>query len=328
MADRKKLLLPKTMARPGWELAKSRPDVEAVAFAPVLPADEFRGLLADADGVALTTTPLAAADIAAAPRLKAVGRIGVGYDAVDVQALNARGIPLMTCGTDNSPTVAEYALYMMLHLCKLGPRLDALPRQGRWAERYDELNTELLGKRLLVVGFGRIGTRVAKRCLAMEMTVDVYDPYVPAEAVRAAGCNPVADLDAALPAADYVTLHCPKTPETVNLFDAARIARMKPGARLINTARGGLVDEAALYEALAAGRLAGAGVDVFSPEPPLADNPLFTLANVVVSPHMAGNSRESLDRKSLTVVRNILSVLDGAPRLEYVVNPEALRGRP
>ena len=325
--SKKRLLLPKTMARPGWDLARSRADVEAIPFVPALPAPEFQKLLADADGVALTSTPLRAADIAAAPRLKAVGRIGVGFDAVDVEALNARGIPLMTVGTDNSPTVAEHVVYMMLHLCKLAPALDAIPRQGRWTNRYDELTTELLGKRLLIIGFGRIGTRTAKRCLAMEMDVDVYDPYVSAGSVRAAGCNPVADLDAALPHADYVTIHCPKNKETEDLFNAARIARMKPGARLINTARGGLVDEQALYAALAAGKLAGAGVDVFSPEPPLADNPLFTLKNVIVSPHMAGNSTESLDRAAATTVRNILSVLDGKPRTEYVVNPESLQKR-
>jgi D-3-phosphoglycerate dehydrogenase / 2-oxoglutarate reductase len=322
---KKKLLLPDTMARPGWELARSRADVDAVPFAPTAPNPEFRRLLGDAEGIALTSTPLRAADIDAAPRLRAVGRIGVGYDAVDVAALNARGIPLMTCGTDNSPTVAEYALFMMLSLCK-GATMDALPRQGRWAERYNFLPTELLGKQLLIVGFGRIGTRIAKRCLAMDMAVEAYDPYVSAEAVRAAGCKPVADLDAALPRADFVTVHCPKTKETTSMFDAARIAKMKPGARLINTARGGIVDEQALYAALAAGKLAGAGIDVFSPEPPLTDNPLFTLKNVIVAPHMAGNSRESLDRKSVTVVRNLLSVLDGAPRTEYVVNPESLRG--
>jgi len=325
--DRKRLLLPDTMARTGWDLARSRADVDAVPFSPAAPNPEFRRLLHDADGVALSSTPLRAADIEAAPRLRAVGRIGVGYDAVDVAALNARGIPLMTCGTDNSPTVAEYALFMMLALCKGGTTMDAIPRQGRWSERYRELPTELLGKTLLIVGFGRIGTRVAKRCLAMEMTVEVYDPYVPAEAIRAAGCKPVADLDSALPHADYVTIHCPKSPETAGMFDAARIARMKPSARLINTARGGIVGEAALYAALTAGKLAGAGVDVFSPEPPLTDIPRFTLKNVVVAPHMAGNSRESLDRKALTVVRNLLSVLDGAPRTEYVVNPEALQKR-
>ncbi len=321
----KRLLLPDTMARPGWDFVKTRADVEAIAFSPRIQPLEFQRLLRDVDGVALTYTPLRAVDIEAAPRLRAVGRIGVGYDAVDVEALTRRGIPLMTCGTDNSPTVAEYAMLMMLALCKRGAAMDAITRQGRWSERFDALPTELLGKTLLIIGFGRIGTRIAKRCLAMEMAVEVYDPYVAAEAVRSAGCELVTDLDAALPRADFVTIHCPKTPETAGMFDAARLARMKPGARLINTARGGLVDEAALYSALAAGKLAGAGIDVFSPEPPLSDNPLFTMPNVIAAPHMAGNSRESLDRKSLTVTRNLLSVLDGKPNREYVVNPESLR---
>ncbi len=322
--NRKKLLLPDTMARTGWDYVKGRNDIEAVPFTVNGPTPAFHALLRDADGVALTSTPLRAADIDAAPRLRAVGRIGVGYDAVDVPALNRRRIPLMTCGTDNSPTVAEYALFMMLALCKRGAAMDALVRQGRWSERYSDLPTELLGKTLLIVGFGRIGTRIAKRCLAMEMKVQVYDPYVPADAVRSAGCEPVADLDAALPHADFVTLHCPKTPETKDLFGAARLARMKSSARLINTARGGIVDEAALHAALAAGKLAGAGIDTFDREPPLTDNPLLTLKNVIVSPHMAGNARESLDRKAVTVVRNLLSVLDGKPNREYVVNPEAL----
>ena len=327
MTTKKRLLLPKTMARTGWDYVQGREDVEAIAFAPTIPTPEFQALLRDADGVALTSTPLRAADIEAAPRLRAVGRIGVGYDAVDIPALNRRGIPLMTCGTDNSPTVAENAMFMMLTLCKRGPAFDALVRQGRWTERYTELPTELLGKTVLIVGFGRIGTRIAKRCLAMEMTVEVYDPYVSAEAIRSAGCEPVENLDAALPRADFVTIHCPKTPETVGMFDAARLARMRSSARLINTARRGLVDEDALYAALAAGKLAGAGIDVFDREPALTDNPLFTLPNVIVSPHMAGNARESIDRKALTVTRNLLSVLDGAPNREYVINPEALAAR-
>ena len=117
---KKRLLLPKTMARPGWDLARSRADVEAIEFPPSLPAPEFQALLRDVDGVALTSTPLRVDDIQAAPRLRAVGRIGVGYDAVAVEALTARGIPLMTCGTDNSPTVAECVMYMMLELCRRG----------------------------------------------------------------------------------------------------------------------------------------------------------------------------------------------------------------
>jgi D-3-phosphoglycerate dehydrogenase / 2-oxoglutarate reductase len=256
--------------------------------------------------------------------LRAVARIGVGYDAVDVEALTRRGIPLMTCNTDNSPTVSEYAFYMMLHLCKGGAHMDSIPRQGRWPQRYDVLPTELLGKLLLIIGFGRIGTRVAKRALAMEMAVEVYDPYVPAETVRATGCTPVPDLDAALPRADFVTLHCPKTPETAGLFDAARIARMKPGARLINTARGGLVDEAALYAALAAGKLAGAGIDVFEVEPPPVSNALFALPNVIMAPHVAGVTVEAVSRMSEQTARNILSVLDGDPIRQNIINQDVL----
>lgn len=324
--NKKRLLLPDEMTRPGWDLVTSRADVETVVFAPKMPAAEFRRLLHDVDGVALTSTALRAADIEAAPRLRAVGRLGVGFDAVDVDSLTTRGIPLMTCGTDNAPTVAEYAMFMMLALCKRGTEMDTMTRQGRWAQRFADPPTELLGKTLLIIGFGRIGTRIARRCLAMEMTVDVYDPYIPADTVRAAGCNPVADLDGALPRADFVTIHCPKTPETVGMFDAARLARMKPTARLINSARGGLIDEAALYTALSAGKLAGAGIDVFSPEPPLSDNPLFTLANVIASPHIAGNTIESLDRRAATTIRNLLLVLDGGvPNADFVVNPAAIR---
>ena len=128
---------------------------------------------------------------------------------------------------------------------------------------------------MLIVGFGRIGTRTAKRCLAMEMNVLVYDPYKPAAEIKAAGCEPVADLDAALPRADFVSIHCPKTPETVGMFNAARLKRMKPTAYLINTARGGIVDEPALHEALVSGKLAGAGLDVFEQEPPPSGHSLF-----------------------------------------------------
>ena len=152
---------------------------------------------------------------------------------------------------------------------------------------------DLFGKTVLIVGFGRIGTRTAKRCLAMEMNVLVFDPYKPAADIKAAGCEPVADLDAALPRADFVSIHCPKTPETVGMFNAARLKRMKPTAYLINTARGGIVDEPALHDALVSGKLAGAGLDVFEQEPPPAGHALFALPNVIMAPHVAGVTRGS-----------------------------------
>ena len=156
------------------------------------------------------------------------------------------------------------------------------------------------------------------------MTVLVYDPYVAAAAVKAAGCEPVAILDEALPRADFVTIHCPKTPETVAMFNAARLARMKPTAYLVNTARGGIIDEPALHAALTSGKLAGAGLDVFDKEPTPADNPLLTLPNVISAPHMAGVTRELLDRMSAQTARNILSALDGAPIRDNVINKEVL----
>ena len=152
---------------------------------------------------------------------------------------------------------------------------------------------DLFGKTVLIIGFGRIGTRTAKRCLAMEMNVLIYDPYKPAAEIKAAGCEPVADLDAALPRADFVSIHCPKNPETVGMFNAARLQRMKATAYLINTARGGIVDEPALYDALVSGRLAGAGLDVFEQEPPPSGHSLFALPNVIMAPHVAGVTRGS-----------------------------------
>jgi D-3-phosphoglycerate dehydrogenase len=156
----------------------------------------------------------------------------------------------------------------------------------------------------------------------MEMTVLVYDPYVPAEAIRAAGCEAVGDLDAALPRADFVTLHCPKTPETVGLFGAARLRKLRPTAFLVNTARGGIVDEPALHAALTGGVLAGAALDVFEREPPPTDNPLLTLPNVITSPHLAGVTAEAIQRMAVATARNMLSAIDGQPIRENVVNRE------
>ncbi len=323
-ANRKKVLLPENLARAGWDLIRTREDVEPIAYPPSLPVPAFHRFLAEADGVALSFTPYSAAELAASPAMQVVARIGVGYDAVDVPALTARRIPLMIAGTANSVSVAEHALFMMLLLAKRSMVLDPLVRAGGWHERYADMPVDLAGRTVLVIGFGRIGTRIAARCLAMDMTVLVSDPYVAADSIRAAGCEPVSDLDAALPGADFVTLHCPKTPETLGLIDARRLALMKPSAFLVNTARGGLIDEAALAGALAGKRLAGAGVDVFATEPVPADNPLLGLSSVVLSPHMAGVTVEATARSSRAAVGNILSVFDGRPIRENVVNKEVL----
>jgi D-3-phosphoglycerate dehydrogenase / 2-oxoglutarate reductase len=158
----------------------------------------------------------------------------------------------------------------------------------------------------------------------MEMNVLVYDPYKSAEEISNTGCQAVGDLDAALPRADFVSIHCPKSPETVGMFGAARLARMKPTAYLVNTARGGIVDEAALHAALVSGKLAGAGLDVFEQEPPRVPCALFELPNVIIAPHVAGVTREAVERMSEQTARNILSALDGDPIRENVINQDVL----
>ena len=323
-ANRKKLMLPAAMSQAGWDVAEARDDIETVRFDDLTPEAEFRAMLADASAILLWGRPFPAADIAAAPRLEAVARIGVGYDAVDVAALSARKIPLLIAGTANSMTVAEHAIYFMMHLAKRGFDQHAFVRDGKWREKFSAPIVDLYGKTVLIIGFGKIGTRVAARLEAMEMTVLVHDPYVAPDAIRARGGIPAPDLEAALARADFVTIHCPKTPGTVGLINAARLACMKKTAFLINTARGGIVDEPALYAALTSGALAGAGLDVFVHEPIEADNRLPHLPNVITAPHMAGVTLESKDRMGVTAVRNALSVLDGRPNSENVINKDVL----
>jgi D-3-phosphoglycerate dehydrogenase / 2-oxoglutarate reductase len=212
----------------------------------------------------------------------------------------------------------------MLTLAKRAVEMHSLVKDGKWAARLGMLPYDLFGKTVLIVGFGRIGTRTAKRCLAMEMNVLIYDPYKSAAEIKAAGCEQIGDLNAALPRADFVSIHCPKTPETVGMFNAARLKRMKPTAHLINTARGGIVVEAALYDALVSGKLAGAGLDVFEQEPPPSGHSLFELPNVIMAPHVAGVTREAVDRMSEQTARNILSALDGEPIRQNVINQDVL----
>jgi D-3-phosphoglycerate dehydrogenase len=325
--NKKKIFITESLSQPGRALLRERDDIELVEFPNMISAKDFEAMLreqAPVHGVALGGTRFGEPELEASGDMKVVTRIGVGYDSVDVPALSRRKIPLMVAGTANSPSVAEQAMFMMLTLAKRAVEMHALVKNGKWASRLGLLPYDLFGKTVLIIGFGRIGTRTAKRCLAMEMNVQVYDPYKSAAEIKAGGCEPVTDLDAALPGADFVSIHCPKTPETVGMFNAARLRRMKPVAYLINTARGGIVEEAALYDALSSGRLAGAGLDVFEQEPPPLGHSLFELPNVIIAPHVAGVTREEVDRMSVQTARNILSALDGEPIKQNVINQDVL----
>lgn len=325
--NKKRVFVPDALAAKAVAMLEARDDVEIHRFVNMLPPLEFNKALASFSNVnaaLLGPTPWGEAEIKNAKGLQVVARIGVGYDAVDVPALSRVKVPLMTTGIANSPSVAEQAVFFMMQLAKRGNDLHAMVQNGTWAQRFSMLPSDLGGKTLLIVGFGRIGTRTAKRCLAMEMNVEVFDPYVKAEAIKAAGCTPVTDLDAALARADVVTLHCPRTPETIGMINAQRLAKMKPTAFLVNTARGGIVDEAALHAALISKKIAGAGLDVFDKEPPPTDHPLLHMPNVIVAPHVAGVTKEAVERMGIQSVKNVLSVFDGAPIAENVVNKDVL----
>ena len=320
--NKRKVLLPHTMGKQGIDLMQSRDDIETIIYPAGISQADFRPLIADCSGVALSGTAFKQAEMDAAPAMQVVARIGVGYDAVEVPALTARGVPLMVAGSANSVSVAEQAFHFIIALAKLNHQMDRLVKDDKWTARHATPPMEISGKTVVIVGFGRIGTRSARRCLAFDMNVCIYDPFVDQAAIAAAGCTPVADLDAALPSADFVSIHCPKSPATVDLFNAARLARMKKGAYLINTARGGIVNEADLYAALTSGHIAGAGLDVFDLEPTPTNNPLLQLPNVIASPHMAGVTVESIQSMAVATARNILRVLDGKPNAENAINPE------
>lgn len=311
------------MSQAGWQVIRARSDIEATSFDMNIPAAKLHRLLANAHGIGLSLTRFGEAEIKAAPHLKVIARHGVGYDLIDVAAATRARLPVMITGIANSPSVAEHALYLMLELAKRGAAFHAMVVENRWGQRMaQDLPGDLFEKTVLIVGFGRIGARLAKMCLALGMRVCVYDPYVEAAKISAAGCEPEAGLNEALAKADFVSVHCPKTTETSSLIADEQFARMKSTAFIVNTARGGIIDEVALHTALTMGRIAGAGLDVLEHEPPNPQNPLLKLKNVVLAPHMAGVTREALDRMAVSLVSNILSVLDGRPDRDNVVNKE------
>jgi D-3-phosphoglycerate dehydrogenase len=308
----------------GLARLRTEPGLEIVQLAEERRA-EIAEALAAADAVIVRTAPLPGEAIRAAPRLQVIAKHGVGVDNIDLSAATARGIPVAVTANANATSVAEFAFAQILALAKLAAKMDAAVRAGDWAARHRLVPIELAGKTLGIVGFGRIGRRVARRALAFEMRVLVHDPYVPAEAVLAAGCEPVERLEDALAATDVVTLHCPLTPDTRGLIDRQRLARLPPGAFLVNTARGGIVDEAALAEALRSGRLAGAALDVTVREPLPADDPLLAVPNLLLSPHVAGVTAESVRRMALEAAENVLAGLAGRLDPAVVVNGEVLR---
>jgi D-3-phosphoglycerate dehydrogenase len=256
-----------------------------------------------------------------------VSRFGVGYDTVDIPACTRRGVVVGVTNGGNDLSVAEHALMLLLAVARRTIEMDASVRAGRWMLRDGRPMGELAGRTILVVGYGRIGTRVARLCAAFGMNVMVRDPAFPVPRIAADGFTPVTDIAAALPEIDVLTLHCPLGEDTRHMINREMLGLMKPTAWLINAARGPLVDEAALVEALSSGRLEAAGLDVQLHEPPDPANPLLKLPNVVLSPHNAAAPLECNEKMSVRAAKNMLELFDGVLDPGYVVNPETLPNR-
>ena len=262
-------------------------------------------------------------------KLEVVGRHGVGLDNVDIDAALERRIPVTYTPYGPTESTAEHALMLLLATARRVAQLDRAVRDGNWQiqNRLEVMGRELDGMTLGVAGFGRIGQRLAEMCRdALHMEVLVYDPYVEAEMVAAWGAEQVGDLVELASRVDVLSVHAPLTPETRGLVSRDVIRALKPGAILVNTSRGPLVDEKALVEALEDGHLGGAGLDVYDPQPPVPDHPLYGFDQVVLTPHVASFTVEGRRRMGLTVVEDVLQALRGE-KPEYLVNPDVWERR-
>ena len=283
-----------------------------VTFKPGLSHEELLKIIPEYSALVVRSQTKVGADvIAAAKNLKAIGRAGVGVDNVDVEAATARGIVVMNTPGGNTISTAEHAFSLLVSVARKIPQADASVKCGKW-DRKSFQGVELNGKTLAILGMGRIGTEVAKRAIAFGMRVLAYDPYLSEARAKTLHVELIEKLEDALPHADFVTMHMPLTDETRHMLDAKRLALLKKGARIVNCARGGLIDEQALAEALTSGHVAGAAIDVFEQEPPDAANPLRNVPNIVFTPHLGASTAEAQESVGIEIAHTIrAALLDG-----------------
>lgn len=295
------------VADAGLALLRTAPGVEVVST--VGNGDALRRALPRAQALLVRSDTLVTAElIELAPDLRVIGRAGAGVDNIDIPAATRRGIAVLNAPGANTISAAEHTLALLFALVRRVPWAAQSMREGKW-DRKAFAGMELRGKTLGVVGLGRIGAHVARVARALGMTVVAHDPYLPARRAEDLGVA-LQPLDDVLAAADVVTLHLPLTDDTRHLLDRERLGRMKPGAMLVNAARGELVDEAALIEVLERGHLGGAAVDVFAEEPLSADSPLRGVDRLLLTPHLAASTQEAQDRTALEICQAVLDALD------------------
>jgi D-3-phosphoglycerate dehydrogenase / 2-oxoglutarate reductase len=297
----------KLKAQPGWDVVVADPKT-------------YEPHLADCEALLVrSAVKVKAETLAKAPKLRVIGRAGVGVDNVDLPAATAAGVLVMNTPGGNAVSVAEHTLALMLALARFVPEATASTKSGKW-EKKRFLGNELRGKTLGILGLGNIGQEVVRRARGFEMRIIASDPFVSAQIAEDLGVELV-ELDALYEQADYISLHLGLTPETRRMINAGSIGKMKDGVRIINCARGELIDTQALAEALAAKKVAGAGLDVFDPEPPVAGDPILQAPNLVATPHIAGSTEEAQEIVGLRIVDQLAEYLNNGVAINAVNLP-------
>ncbi len=317
------IVLTEAIDQAGIDLLAARADLHLVVAAPGAPA--FEMALPETVAIGVRTARLDQALLSRAAKLRVAAKHGVGFDNIDVAYLAGRGIPVTITADANSISVAEHTMMLLLAAAKHLRAYDGAVRQGDWEFRKSACAVELAGRRVLVVGFGRIGRRVAALCRAFGLHVLVHDISAAArEQATMAGYACVDELDEGLAQADVLTLHIPLTTRSARLIDAPRLSRLPRGAIVVNCARGGIVDEDALAQALTSGGLGAAALDVFGKEPIVQAHPLAGFDNVVLTPHSAATTREGARAMAVAMARNILDGIDGRLDPSCIVDPASV----
>ncbi|MBY3473694.1 hydroxyacid dehydrogenase [Rhizobium laguerreae] len=297
---------------------------------PYTSEDDLVRIVTDLDpvGVVVRMGRFGEAAIKAAPSLRVLSKHGVGVDNIDVDAASRREIPVVVAAGANALSVAEHAIALLFAVVKRIVPLDSSLRAGRW-EKPGFSGKELAGMTIGLVGFGAIARHTAAFAKGLGLKVQAFDPFTDEAAFAEAGVARVADVDDLIASSDIVSLHCPLTPETRDLLDDRRLGLMKPGSFVINTARGGLIDEDALLRAVESGQIAGAGLDTFQTEPPASDHPFWQNQRIVVTPHIGGVTQEANVRVGVDAVEGILAIVEGRSLgRERIVNHRALAKTP
>lgn len=308
MNARSKILFLDALNAKGIELLK-RQEALDIILKPKMGHGELLAEIDNYDGVVVRSSSEFTRDlIARATRLKVICRAGIGVDNIDVDAATKQGIVVMNCPEANTVTTAEHALSLIMALARNIPQAAQSMKEGKW-EKNKFTGVELYNKTLGVIGLGRIGSILCKKAKALEMNVIGYDPYISIDAAAKIGVEPV-DFDKLLGRSDFISLHVPRTPETRRMIGAEQFEKMKDGVRIINCARGGLIDEKQLYEAIRAGKVSGAALDVFEQEPPVG-NPLLSLDQVICTPHLGAATSEAHEKVSLLVADQLMGFFLG-----------------